>query len=288
LAADAKNADYHWWDRVRSQWCRVAEGNSRPTCTQEYSGFGHGREVKPPAAKKRSVGGPNALDHVARFSPSEAASVPMPSTHASLLCEIRGGDRRDEIWAAFSSRYRDVIMTWCARRGLAADDAEDLTQDVLLKLFQHLPEHTHDPLRGSFRGWLKAVVNNALADYWRRRPTCGAVGGTTFMTRAAGVPSPETEELSTAIEGRARGTAEEVVGRVRAKLKETTWQAFYLSMIERRPAAEVAAGLSLSVASVYKATYRVKQMLQEEFGHVHLSDAASLVPEPGGAKAVPE
>jgi RNA polymerase sigma factor (sigma-70 family) len=211
----------------------------------------------------------------------------MPSTHFSLLCEIRDGNRPDESWAAFHARYRDVILAWCARRGLTATDAEDLTQDVLLKLFQRLPTHAHDPERGSFRGWLKVVVNNAIADFWRRRPAHAAVGGTTFLARAAGMPSPEAEELSTALEGRVRGTAASVVARVRAKLKETTWQAFYQSAVERRPVAEVAAGLNLSVASVYKATYRVKQMLQEEYGHGHVSEPP-VVPGPGGSEAVPE
>jgi hypothetical protein len=64
-----------------------------------------------------------------------------------------------------------------------------------------------------------------------------------------------------------------VLDRVRAKVKETTWQAFYQTMVEQRPAAEVAAELGLGVASVYKASYRVKQMVQQEYRHVH---------EPGG------
>ncbi|WP_171470818.1 RNA polymerase sigma factor [Frigoriglobus tundricola] len=211
----------------------------------------------------------------------------MPSTHVSLLCDLREGARRDEIWAAFHTRYHGVILGWCVRRGLPRADAEDLTQDVLLKLFQVLPVHTHDPARGQFRGWLRTVVNNALADFWRRRPEYAAVGGTSFQTRAAGVAGPAAVELSTAIEDRARVTAAGIVERVRAKLKETTWQAFYQALIEQRSAAEVAEGLSLSVASVYKATYRVKQMLIEEYSHAHLAEAPDLVPRSGGASAVP-
>ena len=47
-----------------------------------------------------------------------------------------------------------------------------------------------------------------------------------------------------------------------------TWQAFYQQMVEKRPAAEVAAELNLSVTTVYKASHRVKQMLLEEYRHV--------------------
>jgi hypothetical protein len=51
-------------------------------------------------------------------------------------------------------------------------------------------------------------------------------------------------------------------------VKETTWQAFYQTMVEQRPAAQVAGDLGLSVATVYKAGYRVKRMLLEEYRHV--------------------
>jgi hypothetical protein len=60
-----------------------------------------------------------------------------------------------------------------------------------------------------------------------------------------------------------------VLERVRAKLKETTWQAFYQTMVEQRPAVDVAGERKLSVASVYKANYRVKQMLLQEYRHLH-------------------
>jgi RNA polymerase sigma-70 factor (ECF subfamily) len=203
-----------------------------------------------------------------------------------MLGGLRDDHRRDESWAAFSARYRDVILGWCVRRGLRGDDAEDLTQDVLLKLFQHLPAHRHDPTRGRFRSWLKAVVNNTLTDYWRRRgPDRGAVGGTEFLARAAEVASPDAaRELSEALEERARVMAAEVVARVRARLKETTWQAFYQSVAEGRPAAEVAAALNLGVVTVYKATYRVKQMLLEEYNHAHPSGAGPD-PVPGTGDA---
>ena len=191
----------------------------------------------------------------------------------------------------FHTRYRGVILGWCLRRGLAPDEAEDLTQDALLKLFQQLPHYHHDPARGQFRGWLKTVVNNILTDYWRRQqrqPEGAAVGGTTFLKRA-GLASPQAAiELSTAIEDHARGTAAEIFERVRAKLKETTWQAFYQTIVEQRPAAEIAAGLNLSISAVYKSTYRVKQMLLEEYGRVHpLAGSSDRVPEPADAREAP-
>lgn len=195
----------------------------------------------------------------------------MPSTHITLLCELGKSGRRDEAWVVFHSRYRGVILGWCLRRGLSPEDAEDLTQDVLLKLFQQLPHYRHDPARGQFRSWLKTVVNNALSDFWRRRQRRAehAIGGTAFLEQQGGLAGPEAAtEMSSIIEDQAQTIAAEILERVRAKVKETTWQAFYQMMVEQRPATEVAKALNLSVATVYKANYRVKQMLQQEYCHV--------------------
>jgi hypothetical protein len=55
-------------------------------------------------------------------------------------------------------------------------------------------------------------------------------------------------------------------------------------VVEQRPAAGVAPGLNLSVASLYKATYRVKQMLMEEYSHAHAAGGPKPLPEPLDAR----
>ncbi|MFO0969026.1 MAG: sigma-70 family RNA polymerase sigma factor [Gemmataceae bacterium] len=205
----------------------------------------------------------------------------LPSTHASLFLPGRGNDGSGaERWQAFHGRYHAVILVWCRRRGLSPACAEDLTQEIWLKLLRLM--HKYDAAKGRFRSWLKAVVNNALTDYWRRnarQPERGGVGGTAFLDRVAAVAGPEAaDELSVAIADRAGTVAAEALARVRARLQETTWQAFYQTLVEKRPAQDVARDLGLSVSSVYKNTYRVKQMLEEEFSHVH-ANHEDVLPE---------
>src|SRR5262249_54206448 len=155
-------------------------------------------------------------------------------------------------------------------------------QEVLLKLWAELPRFTYDPARGRFRSWLKAVVRNALADYrrrQRRRSEGVGVGGTAFLERLGNLASPAAvDELSGAIEPLRPAPGARGLARVRAKLKESPWQAFYQHTIEQRPAAAVAQDLGLAVASVYKATFRVKKMLREEYRHAYHNggESASL------------
>src|SRR5262245_11497191 len=214
----------------------------------------------------------------------------LPSTHLSLLRPLLADDPRPEAWGALHARYHDVILTWCRRRGLPLACAEDLTQEIWLKLLREIPKY--DPAKGRLRSWLKAVVNNALNDMWRRqqgKPERGGVGGTAFLQRLGGLASPEAaDELSGAIERQVNTTAADVLARVQARLHQTTWQAFYQTLVERRPAKDVAKELGISTSAVYKDTYRVKQMLHKEYADVHPTREGTGLSEPDDPAEVPE
>ena len=82
----------------------------------------------------------------------------IPSTHHSLLDAMNNDLLRDHAWSSFWGRYGDVIIRWCRNRGLQNGNAEDMAQEILIRLFKRL--HTYDRSKGSFRAWLKSVVHN--------------------------------------------------------------------------------------------------------------------------------
>jgi RNA polymerase sigma-70 factor (ECF subfamily) len=55
---------------------------------------------------------------------------------------------------------------------------------------------------------------------------------------------------------------------VRDEFEERTWQAFWLTAVEGRPADDVAADLGVSAAAVRKAKSRVLHRLKEELGEL--------------------
>ncbi len=102
-----------------------------------------------------------------------------PPEHTSpSLLERVGQDPRDQAaWEAFVAYYGPKIRGWCRERGLQAADADDVTQDVLLRLSRALRTFVYDPSR-TFRGWLRCVTQHALSDFFngrKRRPgdDCG-------------------------------------------------------------------------------------------------------------------
>jgi RNA polymerase sigma-70 factor (ECF subfamily) len=67
------------------------------------------------------------------------------------------------------SRYARKLYVFCANatRASAAADAEDLVQDVFLRVIKSA--HTFDPQRASFSTWLFRVARNRCIDVGRRR-----------------------------------------------------------------------------------------------------------------------
>jgi len=91
------------------------------------------------------------------------------NTPVSLLERICQKSDQDA-WSRFVALYTPLIFYWGRRCGLQAEDASDLTQDVLATLFQKLPEFTYDHHK-SFRAWLRTVTLNHWRDRARRPAT---------------------------------------------------------------------------------------------------------------------
>src|SRR6516165_11631544 len=92
------------------------------------------------------------------------ANVTLPTTRVTLLAQLRQDPSDQAGWEEFVERYGRHIYRWCRRWNLQDADAEDVTQDILVKLIQKLRAFTYDPSR-SFRGWLKTVTHHAWRDF---------------------------------------------------------------------------------------------------------------------------
>jgi RNA polymerase sigma-70 factor (ECF subfamily) len=69
-------------------------------------------------------------------------------------------------WEELLRGYTRKIFNLCYRFTGRAEDAEDLTQEVFIKVFQTL--RSFDSTQGSFSTWLHRVARNHLVDHYRR------------------------------------------------------------------------------------------------------------------------
>jgi RNA polymerase sigma-70 factor (ECF subfamily) len=191
------------------------------------------------------------------------ADARLPTTRVTLLARLRQDPTDQTAWDEFVERYGRHIYRWCRRWKLQDADAEDVTQEILLKLAQKLRAFTYDPSR-SFRGWLKTVAHHAWRDF---------VDSPRHGRAAAG--DSEVRELMQTLEAREdlvqkleeafdQELLEAAKVQVRLRVAPHTWEAFRLVALEGLPAAEVAARVQMQVAMVYVAKSKVQKMLQEE------------------------
>jgi RNA polymerase sigma-70 factor (ECF subfamily) len=184
-------------------------------------------------------------------------------TNTTLLARLGQDPRDQEAWGRFVDHYGPRIFGWCRRWRLQEADAQDVTQNVLLKLSEKMRTFVYDPAR-SFRGWLQVVTDHACCDFLqgRRRP-------------GQGTGDSDVLEVLDNVEAR-RGLArhleeaydqellQEAMRRVQQRVAPHTWEAFRLMALEGLSGAAAAERLQLSVARVFVAKSDVQQMLREE------------------------
>jgi RNA polymerase sigma-70 factor (ECF subfamily) len=180
----------------------------------------------------------------------------MLTTSSTLLDRLRQ-PRQPEAWRRFVQLYAPLLFVWARRQGLREADAEDLVQEVLVKLVRELPAYRR--VEGqSFRGWLFRVTANQCRDFRRRRATRTLPPDAGLSGVADDAPAePEEAEYRRLLVDRALDV-------IRRDFNDTTWSAFHGVTVEGRSAADVAAGLGISVNAVWLARHRVVRRLREE------------------------
>ena len=89
------------------------------------------------------------------------------STQGSLLGRCR--DLSDATsWQEFCDIYSPRVFAWCRRGGLGHQDAEDVTQDVLVRVARRMQHFVYQD-GGNFSGFLRAIWQNAWLDFKKQR-----------------------------------------------------------------------------------------------------------------------
>jgi RNA polymerase sigma factor (sigma-70 family) len=187
----------------------------------------------------------------------------LPTTRISLLTQLRRDPSDQASWDQFVERYGPHIYRWCRQWQLQDADAEDVTQDILVKLTHKLRTFAYDPTR-SFRAWLKTVTHHAWRDFEDdRRRMRAAVGDRDAQELMLTLEAREdlVQKLGEAFD---LELLEAAKTRVRMRVAPHTWEAFRLVALEGVPVAEVAEKVRLQVAMIYVAKSKVQKMLQEE------------------------
>ena len=81
-----------------------------------------------------------------------------------LVAQCMAGDQR--AWHQMVSGQHKRVYAICYRFTGDATEAEDITQDVFLKVYRNLA--SFDAVKGSFQTWITTLTRNMLVDNYRR------------------------------------------------------------------------------------------------------------------------
>jgi RNA polymerase sigma factor (sigma-70 family) len=185
------------------------------------------------------------------------------TTRVTLLHRLNQDPADQLSWAEFVRLYSPAIRGWLIHWGLQEADAQDVAQNVLLRLTAKLPQFKYDPSK-SFRGWLKTLTHHAWHDFvteagYRTRGS----GDTSVLDQLQSVEA--REDLAARVEATFdKELLEMALLRAKSRVADTTWQAFKLAALDGIPPQTVADQLGVRVSQVYLAKHRLQKLVQEE------------------------
>lgn len=149
-------------------------------------------------------------------------------------------------------------------------DAEDLTQDVFVRVFRSLS--TFQP--GTFEGWLHRITTNLFLDQVRRRARVriDAMGDNEQL-----VPGSREDQPDRGFE---HGNLDHDIQRALDALPPEYRAAVVLCDIEGLSYAEIAVSLDIKMGTVRSRIHRARAQLRESLAHRRAGHDAPAVPGP--------
>jgi len=194
------------------------------------------------------------------------------STPHTLIRLLETREVGPQTWKTLVSHYSPAICEWCQKRGLQLSDAENVTQDVLIKMFRRLHAFEYDPAVG-FRPYLLRLIQSALIDCVEQLRKFDTGEGETLD----GLPA--RAELEQVLRERFdHELMAEAMIRVARQIKPRTWEAFRRLAFGTDPVVQIAAELGMNVAAVYKARSNIQKRLRDEVRALEGADTGEVGP----------
>ena len=196
----------------------------------------------------------------------------MCDTSLSLLDRLQLG-ANDSAWREVVELYSPLLDDWLARFQLQKADREDLVQESLTTVLQHVGSFHHGG-QGTFRAWLRAIVANRVREFWRRRGRHPqATGDSALADMLQQLESPGSSLSRQWDAEHDRYVAHRLLARIQPLFEPATLEAFRRVVLEGQKPRDVASALGLTVNAVLIAKSRVLRQLRRELkGLTDLSD----------------
>ena len=139
-----------------------------PFLTPTTGAIPMGNDPGPRESARRPVSNPSTLLPSPRLPEARVQRTPEQQAEQDalvwLVTQCMAGDQR--AWHQMVRGQHKRVYAICYRFTGDATEAEDVTQDVFLKVYRNLA--TFDQEKGSFQTWITTLTRNMLVDNYRR------------------------------------------------------------------------------------------------------------------------
>lgn len=190
------------------------------------------------------------------------------STRLTLLEKIKNS-HDEQSWEDFVHFYRHFIYSIIRKSHLPAEECEDLSQVVLLRLWQALPKFDYDQEKGGFRYWLYRVTQNVVNSELKKQISRKEKFEQNYLPDALmDSESKRQSDVEVWIESEWRIHISNLAYQnVLPQLSDKARRAFEM-FLDDVPVEEIAQEIDIKVNSVYIYKNRVKEQIKAEIRHL--------------------
>ena len=192
-----------------------------------------------------------------------------PSTHKTLLMKIQDGD--EVSWKEFYDRYSSAILTISGRFGLNPTEADEVRQNVMLKIFQNKLIFSYNGERARFRTYFNRIVRSCIVDYFRKKK---ARGPETALENLPEPPATDNDLNSEEIfeEEWRKQCLIDALDILKEHVEPRTFLAFHMTAFQQKKVREVAGFLQMNASQVYLAKSRCIAKLKDIISELQKKD----------------
>lgn len=186
-----------------------------------------------------------------------------PITRSSLIAQVQSCEDR-EAWDEFVVVYRPVIYRMARRRGMQDADAQDVVQNVLIRVSRAIHMWEKSGPETKFRHWLRRVARNAILTALMRKPKDAAVGGSDVVVLLEEQPEISLDFDREFATESMRERYLRAAKAVKSDFDTDTWRAFELTVVNGESCETVSKIVGKSVGAIYAARSRIMRRLREQ------------------------
>ncbi len=167
----------------------------------------------------------------------------------------------ESAWKKIAEVWGRTLLQYCRRRELQQSDAEEVAQNVLVKMYGAISKGNfeHDGEQKKLKHWVYAIAENEIRSFYSRfhnKPK--SPGGSIHQEILANLGSEEDSGEFESI------LVSQILEVIRGDFEASTWEAFDLHHIQCVSTPEIAKKMGIKPGTVRQKIYRVMQRLKQE------------------------